>query len=446
MRQRWALVSWVAVIGLVASARPSGAQTELQRVLARLPPVFGEAELYPRNGTEEISDIARRFGVSASAVFNANGGELALGDELLLIPTAHVAPVPFQDGVLVNLAERNLYLYEQGRPVRVFPVAIGQRGWETPTGGYTIANKAKNPTWFPPSWALEEEPVPPGPDNPLGDRWMGLSIKGYGVHATNSPSSVGLYVSHGCMRMYPEHAHALYDKVAVGMPVEIIYRRVVFGFDSEEGVVCMAYHPDPYFVGTIRPEYVREALQTYGLDKVVDMEAVVQALERPTSIPTPIAGSSAKLLVNGKTVPLALGPTRAGRDWLVAAGPLAKALWAELELGPRRDYLLMRRGSERLFYSMDCAEALVNGRMVNLRAAPQLAAGHPLIPLKDTVTLLGGSVGWDEARQAILVWDGWGMASFPRTSPSDMQASTEARSFFWHLLTTGLERITEETR
>ena len=76
---------------------------------------------------------------------------------------------------------------------------------------------------------------------------------------------------------------------------------------------------------------------------------------------------------------------------------------------PRRGYWLVKRGGHRIFYSPGCEEALANGQMVRLEAAPQLAAGYPLIPLRATVTLLGGSVGWDEKRQAILVWDGSGL-------------------------------------
>lgn len=416
MVRRFVVVVTIAMVSLAIPARPSRGQEELSQALARLAPVFGQSQLYPREGREDIFAIARHFGVSASGVYNANIGDLLLGDELLSIPGDHVAPLAFADGVVVNLAERNLYYYERGWPVRAFPVAIGKRGWETPTGEFTIINKAKNPTWFPPSWALEEKPVPPGPDNPLGDRWMGLSAKGYGIHATNAPSSVGLYVSHGCMRMYPEHAQALYELVRVGTPVTIIYRRVVFGFRPEEGVVYMAHHPDPYLIGEIRPERVREMLGEYGLDQVVDMKAVARALERPSGVPTRIAGSKVKVLVNGERVTFALGPTRVGSDWLVPAGPLVKALGAKLELGARGDYFVVKRGGDRLFYSPCCVDALVNGKMIRMEAAPQLAAGYPLIPLKATVTLLGGSVGWDEKRQRVLVWDGWGIGSIPQAT------------------------------
>ena len=150
-------------------------------------------------------------------------------------------------------------------------------------------------------------------------------------------------------------------------------------------------------------------LAEYGLDQVVDMAAVAAALERPSSVPVAIAGSATKLLVNGSPVALALGPTRGGADWLVPAGPLAKALGAQLEMGARRDYLLITRGGDRLFLVPGSSQALADGQTVELELAPQLAAGYPMIPLRATVGALGGSVGWDEAKQAILVWDGWRM-------------------------------------
>jgi L,D-transpeptidase ErfK/SrfK len=395
------------------ASSPCQAQQELARALARLPALFGQAEWRQRNGTEDIYRIARSFGVSASALHNANSGDLKEGGELLLIPKEHVAPLTVADGIVVNLAERGLYLYSGGQPVSYYPVTIGQRGWETPTGEFTIANKAKNPTWFPPSWAVEEEPVPPGPDNPLGDRWMGLSIRGYGIHATNAPATVGRYLSHGCMRMYPEQARELYGLVKVGTPVTIVYRRVVFGHRPEKAAVFMAYHPDPYDTGEVRLEDVRRELRDYGLDRVIDVEAAESALQRPAGVPVPIIGSATRLLVNGAPVELALGPTRVGDDWLVPAGPLLKALRAEMEMDARRDYLIITRAGTRIFFVPGSPDALVAGQMIRLEVAPELAAGYPMVPLRATVTALGGSVGRDDSAQAILVWDGWARLSPP---------------------------------
>ena len=414
MRARWFLVLVMMAAGMVCGPGAALGQEELGRALARVGPLVGESTLYSRKGKEDIYDIARRYGVSASDLFNANGGELPLGDELLLIPMEHVAPVPWAEGVVVNLAERALYVYEQGRPVKRFPVAIGMVGWETPTGDFTIANMAENPTWFPPEWAVAEEPVPPGPSNPLGDRWMGLSLRGYGIHATNAPWSVGRYLSHGCMRMYPEHAHDLFEMVRVGTPVKIVYAQVVFGVRPGEGIVYMARYPDGYRLGRVSAERVREQLKEYGLDGVVDMEAVEGALELPRGLPTPIIGSATKVTVNGRRVKLALGPTRMGGDWLVPAGPLVEALGAEMEVGPGGSYVAIRRGENRLFFSPGDADVLINGQLVRVGAGPQMAAGHPMIPLKATAMGLGASVGWDDWTDTVLVWDGWGLGRLGR--------------------------------
>ena len=409
MRTRAWFIVVMAAAGLGILPLTACGQEEFARALARLGPVFGEAEVYPRKGKEDIYQIARRYGVSSSALFNAKRGDLLAGDELLVIPAQHIAPLARAEGVVVNLTERNLYVYQNGRPVRCFPVAIGMRGWETPTGEFTIANRRKNPTWFPPEWALEEKPVPPGPGNPLGDRWMGLSARGYGIHATNAPASIGRYVSHGCMRMYPEHAHELYELVVVGTPVQIVYRRVAFGRRPGEGVVYIAYYPDPYQMGEVKVEHVVGMLKEYGLDAVADRRAVARALERPSGMPVAVVGSRVKLKVNGRPVGLALGPMRRGDDWLVAAGPLVEALGARMEVGTGGNYVVVTRGAQRVLFSPGDREAIANGELVRLEAAPQLAAGYPLIPLKATVTALGGSLGWDAWTDTVLVWDGWGI-------------------------------------
>lgn len=386
---------------------PAGAQALLARELAKLPPVIGHPQTYQRKGKESIYRIARRFGVSAAAIHNANVGELTRGDELIIIPTERIAPLQVEEGIVVNLPERGLYFFHPGRPIRYYPITIGRPGWETPTGEFAIATKAKNPTWFPPEWAVEEEPVPPGPENPLGDRWMGLSVKGYGIHATNAPASIGRATSHGCMRMYPEQARDLFDRVPVKTPVTIIYERVVFGYDAQAGTVVMAYYPDPYEMGGIRPQDVRQWLGDYGLAEVADMEAIEQALERPAGVPVPVVGSPLQVLVNGRRIQFALGPVRVGEEWLVPVEPLLSALRGQVEIGAGGGYLIIVRGENRLFLVPGSTEALLNGQSVTLTPPPKLAAGYPLIPLKSVLSLLNGSVGWDEQQQAILIWDGW---------------------------------------
>jgi L,D-transpeptidase ErfK/SrfK len=126
--------------------------------------------------------------------------------------------------VVVRRQTHRLYLYHGTRLVRVFPVGTGRRTNPTPLGRFTIVTKKRNPWWYPPSgaWANDLEPIPPGPGNPLGRRWMGLSTSAVGIHGTPDPASVGYSRSHGCIRMFPRHASWLFRRVRIGTPVIIV--------------------------------------------------------------------------------------------------------------------------------------------------------------------------------------------------------------------------------
>lgn len=123
----------------------------------------------------------------------------------------------------ISLNSRTLTLYRDGRPFKIFRVAIGMPGYETPTGNFRIVNMQKNPTWLPPDspWAKGLGPVPPGPGNPLGTRWIGTSAPAVGIHGSPAASSIGTAASHGCLRMHISESEKLYELVVVGMPVDI---------------------------------------------------------------------------------------------------------------------------------------------------------------------------------------------------------------------------------
>jgi lipoprotein-anchoring transpeptidase ErfK/SrfK len=127
--------------------------------------------------------------------------------------------------IVIHRGSNRLYLYDATRLVRVFPVATGQPAWPTPLGHFQIVVKQVNPWWYPPTqdaWAAGAKPVPPGPGNPLGTRWMGLSAPGVGIHGTSEPWSIGHSESHGCIRMQIPAAEWLYSRVQIGTPVFII--------------------------------------------------------------------------------------------------------------------------------------------------------------------------------------------------------------------------------
>ena len=117
-----------------------------------------------------------------------------------------------------------LYLYDGMRQRRVLGVATGQSRYPTPLGRFSIVVKWRNPWWYPPDseWARDLKPVPPGPGNPLGTRWMGLSAPLVGIHGTPDAASIGYSVSHGCIRMQIPHAEWLFERVSVGTTVFIV--------------------------------------------------------------------------------------------------------------------------------------------------------------------------------------------------------------------------------
>lgn len=131
--------------------------------------------------------------------------------------------------VVIRRGSRTLRLYRGIRPrgmrlVRSFRVAVGQPAYPTPLGRFRIVSKQRNPWWYPPNtgWASGSSPIPPGPGNPLGTRWMGLSVGAVGIHGTYNSASIGGFASHGCIRMYLREAEWLFERVRYGTTVFIV--------------------------------------------------------------------------------------------------------------------------------------------------------------------------------------------------------------------------------
>ena len=153
---------------------------------------------------------------------------------------------PPEAGIVVNLPERMLFYFSGGRLQETMPVSIGAVGkFQTPTGSYRVIEKLKDPVWYPPPWSELKGPVGPGPDNPLGDRWIGLSAPRYGIHSTYQPVNVGHNVTHGCLRAYPDFLREFFPLVRVGMPVRLEYETVKLG-RSADGRLFLLSYPDAY--------------------------------------------------------------------------------------------------------------------------------------------------------------------------------------------------------
>lgn len=134
-------------------------------------------------------------------------------------------PETIGHAIVIRRGENRLFLYNGDRFVRRFGVATGRSSYPTPLGHFEIIVKERNPWWYPPlgsAWAAGEKPVPPGPGNPLGTRWMGISSPNVGIHGTPDATSIGYSASHGCIRMRISEAEWLFDHVDVGTQVFIV--------------------------------------------------------------------------------------------------------------------------------------------------------------------------------------------------------------------------------
>ena len=220
-----------------------------------LPPdgsdVVGAVTTVTAREDDTLLDIARRHGLGYEDIVRANPdvdtwlpGE---GTEVVL-PTRYVLPPGPRAGVVLNLAEYRLYYYPTPKAgeqavVMTYPISIGRMDWETPLGRTSIISKVTDPSWYPPEsiraeHAADGDPlprvVPPGPDNPLGKHAMRLGLPGYLIHGTNRPDGVGMRVTHGCIRMFPEDIDYLFGRVSVDTAVRIINEPVKVGWNGEE--------------------------------------------------------------------------------------------------------------------------------------------------------------------------------------------------------------------
>ncbi|MCA9780787.1 MAG: L,D-transpeptidase family protein [Candidatus Eremiobacteraeota bacterium] len=213
--------------------------------------IVGRNVVHTVKSGENMLTIAQRYGLAVDHLAFANGYSPVTVDlppgEQLIVPGERVLPKnPPRDGLVLNLPERGLYLFRNGQFDRFMPVSIGDEdGFQTPTGQYHIIEKITNPTWYPPAWAKEKQAVGPGPNNPLGTHWIGLSLTRTGIHGTNQPLNVGNSVTHGCIRAYPETIKKLYGDVKVGWPVRIEYETAKLGRGAN-GRTKLVTFPDVY--------------------------------------------------------------------------------------------------------------------------------------------------------------------------------------------------------
>jgi L,D-transpeptidase ErfK/SrfK len=327
MRQKsfWASTAVLAVIFALAGAAPSLARDwskvdfSTRPLLAYPLPsghnqIIGQLVTYTIKKGDTLLDVGRWYGVTAKEISDANDHMdwwLPAAGKTIILPTEHILPMGPHTGIVLNIPEMRLYYYpppidlhKSGRlksasysPARVvytFPVGLGRFDWRTPIAKFWVRGKTVNPTWVVPKDIYlehlerdgEAEHVVPGgtPDNPLGYYRLDLTLPMYAIHGTNVPWGVGMEVSHGCVRLFPEDIDRLFHKVKVGTPGYFVYEPVKFGWRGD--ALYVEVHPDLYgkYPGLWR--HTLTLVKQMKLTNDVDYTKLETAVEQKTGIPT----------------------------------------------------------------------------------------------------------------------------------------------------------------
>jgi L,D-transpeptidase ErfK/SrfK len=242
--------------GLIASANIGQADT-----LPRPPPyvdVIGEVRQARVKPGDTLLDIARRYDLGQDEILLANPTVdrwLPNPGTDVLLPNRYILPRAKRTGLILNLPEKRLYYFPVpglGKlpVVTTHPVSVGRMEWSTPVGYTRVIGKQTDPVWHPPKSLKKEaaasgeslpDVVRAGPDNPLGRYAIRLGMHGYLLHSTNKPYGVGMQVTHGCIRMYPEDIEKLFQDVPVGTPVQIVNQPIKAGW--LDGALYLEVHP-----------------------------------------------------------------------------------------------------------------------------------------------------------------------------------------------------------
>lgn len=384
---RWGRHWWLVLL-CIGLCRMVTAQAVVEAGLRKLPVSIGDNTVITRKAGESWVSIGIREFVGYDHLRLANSGNINTA-HTLFIPGRHQVSELTVDGLVVNIPELMDFRWVNGKVVAWYPISIGRitSQWHTPLGNLRVISLEKNPIWNRPDWAGGGQ-MPPGPRNPLGDRWIGLDRPGYGLHGTDDPTSIGRIVSHGCIRHFPPHIHQLFDSSRIGMPVIITYQTITVGVDS--GVVYMAVFPDIYARGSNVPRNARQQLANYGLDGALSEQELEQRLAQADGIARPLLGSNTKVSVNLLPTYIPLGPTyRKGATYLPIS-TMAAILKAQLTWDAGTNTATLTRGIKRISFSTK------NGAFS--------ALGNLFVPISRVVSGLGGTTQYSQGNISISIY------------------------------------------
>lgn len=278
-------------------------------VLSEQQSVVGKLQVIEARDADTFVDIARAYNLGYDEILEANPGVdpwLPGEGTPILLPTRFVLPDAPREGIVINIASKRLFYYEPPdeagtRAVFTYPIGIGREGTATPLGETTVTAKGRDPVWWPTAnirreYAAEGNPlpaqVPPGPDNPLGRYVLKLGMPSYLIHGTNRPAGVGMRVSHGCVRLFPENIEHLYDVAPIGTKVTIVNQPFLLGWEGDQ-LLFEAHAPladDEIDRAAGLPAPVERILAAAGRADEADVELAGEIASAALGIPLPLLG------------------------------------------------------------------------------------------------------------------------------------------------------------
>lgn len=279
--------------------------------------VLGATQVLFARHENTFSELARQHNLGYQELRDANPAVdpwLPGAGSPVYLPTMSVMPDAPREGVVINLPSmRLLYGTRDGTGADVpltlssYPIGIGREGWATPLAATKVIQKVVDPAWYPPASIRAEHAelgdplpgvVPAGPDNPLGRHMLQLALPGYLIHGTNKPSGVGMRVSHGCIRMYPEDIETLFERVPRQTPVTIVNQPALAGW--RDGELYLEVHAplaeDERDLAREAERVITKALARAGRETAkIDHAVVARVVAERRGIPFPILAQNLKL-------------------------------------------------------------------------------------------------------------------------------------------------------
>ena len=274
-------------------------ETYPEKIISRR--IVGGEGTYTIRKNDNLGLIASRLGVRLRDLTRMNQlktDELLFPGQRLKYNNRRIVPKSISNGIVVNIPDRNLYLFRNGRVSANYPVALGiskkkeSTIWRTPVGKFQIVDKKENPTWRIPLSIQKEmeengedvlEFVPPGPKNPLGKYAMRTTLSGILIHSTTRPASINSFSSHGCIRVMPEHMERLFKSISVPTEGEIIYKPVKVEV-TRDGRVFLEVNNDSYEQIEDMAAEVRTAISRKRAESLVSWQMVARVTKEKTGI------------------------------------------------------------------------------------------------------------------------------------------------------------------